>query len=108
MADLTDHEKQFLALAIRALCMRGGPELFATAARIAEKLGLTAQLGASLRSWIAYAQRQAVERRCARCSRPIDNLSGWHIARSDGGTIEVCGACYVPRRDELVATARGM
>jgi hypothetical protein len=55
--DLTDDEKQFLALAIQGLCVRTGPELFPVAVRIAEKLSLTAQLRGSLLSWVAHGDR---------------------------------------------------
>jgi hypothetical protein len=52
---LTGPEKEFLALAIQGLCMRQGPGISPAAWRVAEKLGITEQLGASLRDWIRYA-----------------------------------------------------
>jgi hypothetical protein len=56
MEPLTDAERQFLVLAIQGLCMRGGPGLFATAALVAEKLGLLDELQSSLQDWIRYAK----------------------------------------------------
>ena len=79
--DLTDVEKQFLALAIQGLCMRHGPELFETAATVAEKLGLSAQLGATLQSWIAYSR----DRRMAehRTEEQDEDRRGW-LKMTDG------------------------
>lgn len=56
MEPLTETERQFLALAIQGLAMRHGPELFATAAKVAEKLGLLEELKGSLQDWLKYAK----------------------------------------------------
>ena len=50
--ELTDNEKEFLALALQSFCMHQGPDLFPTAVRVAEKLDITKQLGQTLQSWI--------------------------------------------------------
>ena len=57
MQPLTADEKQFLALALQGLCLRHDPELFATATRIALKLGVQEELQSYLRDWIAYAKK---------------------------------------------------
>jgi hypothetical protein len=61
--ELTKAEKQFLALAIQGLCVRIGPDLFVMAREIAEKLSMTAELEASLKSYIEFSQEQRRERR---------------------------------------------
>lgn len=57
ISSLSKGERQFLALAIQGLCMRQGPDAFALAARVSQSLGLTAELGALLQSWIDYAKK---------------------------------------------------
>lgn len=62
MEPLTEPERRFLALAIQGLAMRHGPELFATAAKVAEKLGLLEELQGSLQDWLRYAKEGKQEK----------------------------------------------
>lgn len=49
-----------MALALHGLCMRQGPDVFADAVRIANKLGVSQVLEEYSKSWSAFAQEQSV------------------------------------------------
>jgi len=59
--DLDPLERQFLALAIQGLCMRGGPQTFPFAIRIVEALDLTSEMETSLKSWRDYSRAERAD-----------------------------------------------
>jgi len=81
-----------------SMAMRHGPELFPTAARLAEKLGLLEELQGSLQDWIAYAKP---DQHCARCDQPLDNVSPGYSVIAGGAT--VCANCLRPGEELLRA-----
>lgn len=58
MGELTEAEKQFLALAIQGLALRQGPQVFPFALSSAKKLGIEEYLTEYLQSWIDYGERK--------------------------------------------------
>jgi hypothetical protein len=57
--DLTSTERQFVALALRGLAMRGGPTAFPLLRSVTRKLGLVAELKDHLQDWISYKPQRS-------------------------------------------------
>lgn len=56
--ELTNVEKQFLALALQGLMLRQGPVTFSFGLSIADKLGIEDELMSNLQGWLNHNDKQ--------------------------------------------------